>query len=70
MACHTPHGSVNARLLKHNQTNLLCLECHTFTTGMNVRGATAFHNQDQKFQACTMCHVSIHGSNRDQFFLK
>ncbi len=70
MACHAPHGSVNARLLKHNQANLLCLACHTLTTGMNLHGTTTFHNQDQKFQACTMCHVSIHGSNRNEFFLK
>ena len=70
MACHAPHGSVSARMLKHNQVNLLCLECHTLTTGMDVRGATGFHNQNEKFQACTLCHVSIHGSNRSQLFLK
>jgi DmsE family decaheme c-type cytochrome len=70
MACHSPHGSMTPRLLKHSQMNLLCLECHTLTTGMDVRGATGFHNQNQRFQTCTLCHVSIHGSNRSRLFLK
>lgn len=31
VACHTPHGSSNPRLLKRSQVNLVCLECHAFT---------------------------------------
>ena len=69
-ACHAPHGSANPRLLKRSQMNLLCLECHTVSTGSSARGTPGFHNQDQKFQSCTLCHVSIHGSNFDQLFLK
>lgn len=68
-ACHTPHGSVNARLLKRSQVNMLCIECHSLADG----GATAtptFHNQANKYQACTLCHTAIHGSNTDEFFFK
>jgi DmsE family decaheme c-type cytochrome len=63
MACHVPHGSSNPRLLKRSQINLLCLECHTFTTDTPVPGIPAFHNQANKYQACTLCHVAVHGSN-------
>jgi DmsE family decaheme c-type cytochrome len=81
MACHTPHGSVNARLLKTSQINLLCLQCHTvsFTpTGKSgavnpnpVPGpAGPVHNQATRYQACTLCHPAIHGSNASSVFLK
>ena len=84
-ACHTPHGSVNARLLKVNQVNLLCLQCHTGTftprttdnteggrTGSPIPGLPSgpSHNQALRYQACTLCHPAIHGSNADQRFLK
>jgi DmsE family decaheme c-type cytochrome len=78
-ACHQPHGSVNPRLLKVNQVNLLCLQCHTPGTTPNTRSgdtnapatpASPVHDQSQKFQACTMCHVFIHGSNADATFMK
>ncbi|OLC89274.1 MAG: hypothetical protein AUH86_25820 [Acidobacteria bacterium 13_1_40CM_4_58_4] len=70
VACHTPHGSSNPRMLKRSQVNLLCLECHAFTVDPGAPPIPSFHNQAQKYQACTMCHVSIHGSNTDQFFFK
>ena len=70
VACHLPHGSTNPRLLKRAQVNLLCLECHTLTQDSGVPGLPSFHNQSQKYQACTMCHVQIHGSNFDEFFFK
>jgi DmsE family decaheme c-type cytochrome len=72
-SCHTPHGSSNARLLKRAQVNLLCLECHAFSadpTGPNAPPIPTFHNQAQKYQACTLCHTAIHGSNTDQFLFK
>lgn len=62
-SCHVPHGSSNPRLLKRSQVNLLCLECHTFTTDTAAPGIPGFHNQAQKYQACTMCHMAVHGSN-------
>ncbi len=65
--CHTPHGSTNPRLLKVSQVNVLCLQCHTFPT---VGPAGPVHNQSAKYQACTMCHTQIHGSNFSSVFLK
>ena len=68
--CHVPHGSTNPRLLKRSQINLLCLECHTLTIDTGAPGVPSFHNQSAKYQACTMCHAAIHGSNFDAFFFK
>lgn len=70
VSCHSPHGSSNPRLLKRSQVNLLCLECHTLTIDSAVPGIPSFHNQAQKYQACTLCHVAIHGSNSDRNFFK
>jgi DmsE family decaheme c-type cytochrome len=70
-ACHTPHGSSNPRLLKRSQVNLLCLECHTITVDLTTPEPIGpAHNQAQKYQACTMCHVAIHGSNVDRVFFR
>jgi len=66
-SCHTPHGSTNPRLLRVSQINLLCLQCHTFPT---QGPAGPPHNQAQKYQACTMCHEAIHGSNFSSVFFK
>ena len=66
-SCHTPHGSTNPRLLKVSLVNMLCLQCHTFPT---VSPAGPVHNQSAKYQACTMCHSQIHGSNFSDIFFK
>lgn len=68
--CHAPHGSSNPRLLKRASVNLLCLECHTLAQDAGAPGIPTFHNQSQKYSACTLCHPTIHGSNFDAFFLK
>jgi DmsE family decaheme c-type cytochrome len=66
-SCHTPHGSTNPRLLKVMPVNMLCLQCHTFPT----QGPSGpVHNQSAKYQACTMCHNQIHGSNFSDVFFK
>jgi len=70
IACHQPHGSSNPRQLRRANVNILCLECHTFTVDSAAPAIPSFHNQAQKYQACTMCHVAIHGSNSDHFFFK
>ncbi len=70
MACHAPHGSQNPRLLKRAQVNQLCLECHTRSSLSAARGTPGFHTQEQMFQACTLCHVRIHGSNQSEMFFK
>ena len=69
-ACHTPHGSSNPRLLKRSQVNLMCLECHSLTVDSGAPAIPTFHNQAQKYQSCTLCHTSIHGSNTNSFFFK
>jgi DmsE family decaheme c-type cytochrome len=66
-SCHTPHGSTNPRMLRVSQINLLCLQCHTFPVQGPVGPA---HNQSARYQACTMCHPMIHGSNASSAFLK
>jgi DmsE family decaheme c-type cytochrome len=66
-SCHTPHSSTNPRFLRVSQVNLLCLQCHTVpTTGPSGPA----HNLSQKYQACTMCHPAIHGSNANVAFMK
>ena len=67
--CHIPHGSSNPRLLKRSQINLLCLECHTFSGG-GVPPVGPSHDQSQKYQACTICHGAIHGSNFSNVFFR
>jgi len=67
--CHTPHGSPNIHLLKMSNVNLLCLSCHT-TSFANAPGAPSFHNQAAQYQACTLCHTQIHGSNTSFVFFK
>ena len=66
-SCHTPHGSNNPRYLRVSQVNLLCLQCHTFPV-LSPGGPT--HNQATKYQACTMCHAAIHGSNASNVFFR
>lgn len=71
-ACHTPHGSTNPRLLKVSNVNVLCLQCHTLSLG-NMPSQPPIgpaHNQAQKYQACTMCHQFVHGSNFSEVFFK
>ncbi|MCL4522799.1 MAG: DmsE family decaheme c-type cytochrome, partial [Acidobacteria bacterium] len=70
VACHTPHGSSNPRLLRRSQVNLLCLECHTLSSDLPTVALPSFHNQTQKYQACTLCHTQIHGSNTSDVFFK
>jgi DmsE family decaheme c-type cytochrome len=66
-SCHSPHGSTNPRMLRVSQVNLLCLQCHTFPTQGPAGPA---HNQATKYQACTMCHAAIHGSNASNVFFR
>jgi DmsE family decaheme c-type cytochrome len=67
--CHTPHGSSNPRLLKRAQVNLLCLECHTLSGG-GLAPVGPNHDQSQKYVSCTLCHVTIHGSNTSAVFFR
>ena len=69
-SCHTPHGSPNPHLLKVSNVNLLCLQCHTTSSFSAAPGTPSFHNQAAQYQACTLCHSQIHGSNVDHTFFK
>jgi DmsE family decaheme c-type cytochrome len=74
--CHNPHGSMNAKLLRRPVVFTLCLECHNGAAEFGTRnnGVTQLSSQhnmlDPKFQKCTTCHISIHGSNSEGFFLR
>jgi DmsE family decaheme c-type cytochrome len=74
--CHYPHGSMNAKLLKRPVVFTVCLECHNGADSFGTRNngedlQSSRHNMlDPKFQKCTTCHVAIHGSYSDQFFLR
>ncbi|HKS37324.1 MAG TPA: cytochrome c3 family protein [Verrucomicrobiae bacterium] len=64
--CHTPHGSINAKLLVERDVNL-CLKCHVQTQavgGLIVIGKedhTAYLQVGTCFSAG--CHTAVHGSN-------
>lgn len=74
MVCHKPHGSENARLLRRSNQFLLCLECHSGSmTGDSLYGpkTPSIHiTTKSTYQSCTVCHVKIHGSYLDQYFLR
>jgi DmsE family decaheme c-type cytochrome len=75
-SCHSPHGSTNAKLLKRPVVFTVCLECHngagTFgRENIGVFQTPSTHNMlDPHYQKCTTCHVRIHGSNSNAFFLR
>ncbi len=69
-ACHSPHGSPNPHLLKTSNLNVFCLKCHTGSTFSSASGTPDFHNEAAQYQACTLCHEAIHGSNFDRHLLK
>lgn len=70
VGCHTPHGSTNPRQLRVSEVNVLCLQCHSPIANRATPEAPSFHNQSTKYQACTLCHTQIHGSNFDEFFFR
>ena len=73
--CHSPHGSMNSKLLRRPVVYTLCLECHNGAgSGLTTRGVvlqSSAHNMlDPRFQNCTLCHARIHGSNADANLLR
>lgn len=70
-ACHTPHGSANPKMLKRAQVRQLCMECHSSITAQVAPDVPSFHNQAVlRYQNCTICHSSIHGSNTNKDFFR
>jgi len=70
ISCHSPHGSQNPRMLVRSNVNTLCMQCHTQSANFTAPGTPSFHNQANQYQACTVCHVQIHGSNASTVFFK
>lgn len=75
-ACHVPHGTANAKMLRRPAVFTVCLECHSGAGGFGrqgdgVKNTPSSHNMaDPRFRNCSTCHVRIHGSNSDQRFLR
>ncbi len=67
MACHTPHGSQNARLLNMPNINVLCNQCHSPVAAGTVHG---MGKGSAELAPCTSCHTYIHGSNINAAFLR
>jgi len=71
VACHTPHGSANPRLLKFAAVNQLCLTCHSVDHGVGAdEPAGPTHNQNAQYASCTNCHIKIHGSRTSPVFVR
>jgi DmsE family decaheme c-type cytochrome len=74
LACHSPHGSPNARLLITSNINTLCLQCHSGTNSTAFPNAVSplgpAHNQSTQYVSCTSCHTQIHGSNASNVYFK
>ena len=69
--CHIPHGSANPKMLKRPTVRQLCFECHTGISEELSPQAPSLHNQAQiRYQACTVCHSAIHGSNSSNRFFR
>jgi len=67
LACHSPHGSQNARMLNMPSVNTLCNQCHSRVANATVHGMGAGSDE---LQPCTSCHTYIHGSNINAAFLR
>jgi DmsE family decaheme c-type cytochrome len=65
--CHSPHGTVTRHLLTRREDRFTCLECHVDPSAANVpHGRLSWTTRGE----CTRCHVAIHGSNTNVFFLQ
>jgi predicted CXXCH cytochrome family protein len=64
--CHSPHGSINAKMLVERDNNL-CLKCHAQLQGTSGRFyiGKIDHTDNLRLGGCwsTGCHTAIHGSN-------
>ena len=67
MACHTPHGSQNARLLNMPTVATLCNQCHSPVAASTVHG---MGQGSTTVTPCVTCHTFIHGSNASQAFIR
>lgn len=71
VACHTPHGSANPRLLTTSRVAQLCLTCHSTSHDVGaIEPAGPQHNLNAQYANCTNCHVKIHGSHSSPVFFR
>lgn len=72
-ACHSPHGSVNPKLLTIRDSNL-CLRCHAQTLRPGGAGGFYIGNVEHtgfiRYGTCWTagCHSAIHGSNTQPYY--
>ncbi|MBS1904166.1 MAG: DmsE family decaheme c-type cytochrome [Bacteroidetes bacterium] len=69
VACHEGHGSSARNLLKDRDPRTLCISCHSKEIGAGVPHSRANFSL-QTTGDCTRCHNTIHGSNRDEYFIQ
>ncbi|WP_083809003.1 cytochrome c3 family protein [Pedosphaera parvula] len=70
IVCHSPHGSINAKMLIQRDSNL-CLKCHAQIQGPGAGGTGHIfigkedHTDHLRYGTCWTagCHTAIHGSN-------
>jgi DmsE family decaheme c-type cytochrome len=67
MACHTPHGGKNPKLLSMANVNNTCLQCHLPSATQSDAQTNAAHTPGST-KPCTDCHAAIHGSNHEKRF--
>jgi predicted CXXCH cytochrome family protein len=73
-ACHSPHGSINAKMLTVRDSNL-CLRCHAQIQGPDSLGqlyiGNVNHNNLLRYGTCWTagCHAAVHGSNTQPYYL-
>ncbi|MDB6056195.1 MAG: hypothetical protein JWO95_39 [Verrucomicrobiales bacterium] len=72
-ACHSPHGSVNQKLLTIRDSNL-CLRCHAQTPKPGTPGTLYIGNINHTtylhYGTCWTagCHSAVHGSNVQPYY--
>ncbi len=64
VSCHSPHGSVNQKMLTERNANL-CLKCHSQEVGLTIGDRD--HGRFLPRGTCWSagCHEGVHGSNID-----
>jgi predicted CXXCH cytochrome family protein len=72
--CHSPHGSINAKMLTQPDLNL-CIRCHAQVVGPGTQGHIFIggmdHTANLTFGTCWTagCHTAVHGSNIHPYLL-
>ena len=66
VSCHSPHGSVNDKMLKARNTSL-CYQCHfqNQPSGTSIIHGGVDHSNSVIRGTCWSagCHEAVHGSN-------